>query len=535
MRNAAAMIALALAVTLPITAWSQDAQSILQQVHAREIERWAGVENYSIDQSMMGNQAQLYYERLTDDAGNALPAFRLVPPQEVERRRAEGQGFKPLTASELREFANAYDVLGQGLAQGVQDGMSQAGLPTGLLKVSGLDPRDMTGQISSVLRFAAEGAEDDVAGRSKAEALSGANDIAQLAPRFHVVRREMVERRNAFLLQADGVNRVQALEKGQEFTLQTISLWIDAQEYVLLRTKMAGVVKSGRETRPVEIEQLSTDYRAVPGSKMYQPYKQVLRLSGVMDAKQQKEMQDAQAQMAKLEKQLEQMPPAQKQMIMSRMGPQLETMKKMAAGQGIEVLVQVNAISVNAGLPQQSTVGIAGVSLGGGAFSAALSSPTPPVANGNDLVQRIQKDLVALGYDPGSIDGELTAKTAVAISKFQADSGLEVTGKASPALAATLSAKVAALRNPPQGSSDPRAAESTTAADECHHTVAGVAKDTQKKVGAFGRLASAASRIGRGSKKLAQSASEVAAASQATAGAAAAVGTLAGDSGAGCD
>jgi methyl-accepting chemotaxis protein len=183
--------------------------------------------------------------------------------------------------------------------------------------------------------------------------------------------------------------------------------------------------------------------------------------------------------MAKLEKQLEQMPPAQKQMIMSRMGPQLETMKKMASGQGIEVTVQVNAIHVNAGLPQQSTVGIGGVPLGG---NFAAPSPTAPAANRNDLAAED---------------------------------------------------KTAALKDPPS-SNDPEAAPDAAAAGECHHTVAEVAENAEKKIGTFGRLASAVRRIGRRNKRLAQSASEVAAASEATADAASAVGTLAGDGGSDC-
>lgn len=40
------------------------------------------------------------------------------------------------------------------------------------------------------------------------------------------------------------------------------------------------------------------------------------------------------------------------------------------------------------------------------------------------LVKKIQKALVAKGYDPGPIDGQLGGKTAAAMQKFQADKGL---------------------------------------------------------------------------------------------------------------
>jgi hypothetical protein len=47
-----------------------------------------------------------------------------------------------------------------------------------------------------------------------------------------------------------------------------------------------------------------------------------------------------------------------------------------------------------------------------------------------------------LGYDPGNTNGELTKTTVVAISKYQAGNGMEVTGEATPQLAGVLAAAV---------------------------------------------------------------------------------------------
>lgn len=58
----------------------------------------------------------------------------------------------------------------------------------------------------------------------------------------------------------------------------------------------------------------------------------------------------------------------------------------------------------------------------------------------DDLTQLIQTDLVALGYEPGNTSGEPTTATIVAISKFQADNDLEITGTASPQLAGVIKA-----------------------------------------------------------------------------------------------
>ncbi|MFQ5466884.1 MAG: peptidoglycan-binding protein [Kiloniellaceae bacterium] len=62
-------------------------------------------------------------------------------------------------------------------------------------------------------------------------------------------------------------------------------------------------------------------------------------------------------------------------------------------------------------------------------------APKPP-ARGDELVTRIQTDLVAMGYDPGPADGYMGPMTAGAIRKYQADNALLTDGRASPELAA---------------------------------------------------------------------------------------------------
>jgi peptidoglycan hydrolase-like protein with peptidoglycan-binding domain len=63
----------------------------------------------------------------------------------------------------------------------------------------------------------------------------------------------------------------------------------------------------------------------------------------------------------------------------------------------------------------------------------ALLLMLPVIASGaafaDDLTKIVQQDLVTLGYDPGNTEGEATTQTIVAISKFQAENELEVTGE----------------------------------------------------------------------------------------------------------
>lgn len=70
----------------------------------------------------------------------------------------------------------------------------------------------------------------------------------------------------------------------------------------------------------------------------------------------------------------------------------------------------------------------------------ALSLSAGALAADAELVKMAQKELIKLGYDPGNIQGEMSTATIVAISKFQAEHGLEVTGEVTPQLVGVLRA-----------------------------------------------------------------------------------------------
>lgn len=94
-------------------------------------------------------------------------------------------------------------------------------------------------------------------------------------------------------------------------------------------------------------------------------------------------------------------------------------------------------------------------------------------AHADDLTKIIQEDLVTLGYEPGNTNGESTVPTAIAISKFQAENNLEVTGEPSPQLAGIIKAQISkgkpatasASAAAPTVAAAPVVAASTPAAD----------------------------------------------------------------------
>ena len=204
-------------------------------------------------------------------------------------------------------------------------------------------------------------------------------------------------------------------------------------------------------------------------------------------------LQEAMAQMEEFETQLASMPPDQRKMMENMMGPQLEMMRNMASGGGFKTEVIVSDITVN---PDGIT--LTGPECGDG--RAAAGQPVakaevvhvePPSTGGDDLTRMVQTDLVALGYDTDGITGEMNTKTIVAISKFQAENGMEVTGEVSPQLAGILSAHASGTATAPA----PDPAQLQAAQQACLQKKMEEAQAAQKKKRGFGRLLSGVSRV----------------------------------------
>ncbi len=133
-------------------------------------------------------------------------------------------------------------------------------------------------------------------------------------------------------------------------------------------------------------------------------------------------------------------------------------------------------------------------------FAMAL---LPGLATADELTQVIQQDLAALGYDPGNTDGEASTKTVVAISKFQAENDLDVTGEPSPQLAGIIKAAIRQQNSPaaasqarptaaPPPQRDPAALQAAQQA--CLQEKIAAAQEANKQKRGFGSLMRAATR-----------------------------------------
>jgi len=350
-RNRIASLALILLV-LPALASAQDAKSIFEKSRAKQLERWAGVDVYLVDQTVVGNSSQTYFQRteVTADSGDSQTLF--LPVTNSSLSNGNCVGAQSMTAEQLETFAVATEMTGSAVATEIEGGLEEAGLPPGLLAASGsdptatFDPRIIMGANAEFLRGAAAAKRDAAAADPGADASEAAEQMAQFIETAEVVGTETVDGRRAFHLRADDVGAVQEVD-GRQYEMKTMSLWVDASEYVVLQMKIEGTLAADGEVKPMTIENKLTDYRDVPGSNMYEPFKQIMKISGMMDQAQEAQMQEAVAKMAEFEQQLASMPESQRQMMEKMMGPQLEMMRGLASGGGFQTEIITNSITVN--------------------------------------------------------------------------------------------------------------------------------------------------------------------------------------------
>lgn len=346
------LLVVASVLTLPSISAAQDPESIMQMMLEKQRQRWNGVDTYVVDQSMLGHRAQRYFEKVTvaSEQGERYELFRPLQPGANACSDEAQSPFDEMTPEEYEMAAQAYEMTGEATANEIENGLEQAGLPRGLLAASGsdpwasFDPRVMMGSGAMFMRAAGEAKRRQaIENMQPDETLP---EMREYADKAELVGTEKIDGREAFHLRAENLNLTQEAD-GQTFTINTVDSWIDTQEYVPLRMLLTGVATERGESRPIEMEKRDLDYRNVPDSDMYESYHQVMRIGGMMTAEQQAQMAEAQKQMADMEQQLAQMPASQRDMIMRQMGPQMEMMKSMASGDGLEIETVVHQIVVN--------------------------------------------------------------------------------------------------------------------------------------------------------------------------------------------
>lgn len=330
-----------------------DAQTILKTTFEKRIERLDGVNDYTQVQTVNGIESTLYFERVEVD-GAAV--FRLVPPHEYEGRALEKAGMRG-GVPDLDATHNLPKVPRAGGGKGSL--LEKAGGAALKGATGGLQEQLMQKGMQAFLNRATPEAEYDTDNAALQIRL-----LDELARTARLEGIDVVDGAKCFVLAADGIqdpDLARNMGGGTGFKLQTIRMWIDAEEHVSRRAVSAGEITVGGRAQAVTFEVLSQDYRRVEG--MYEPFRVIMRASGMIDAmtasdpkkaaQTDKDMKKAIAQMEQMEKQLAKMPPEQRRMVEAQMQTARSQLKRFSAGDSdaVEMVTEVKEIRVNARPP----------------------------------------------------------------------------------------------------------------------------------------------------------------------------------------
>lgn len=398
--------------------------------------------------------AEVYEVVTVNVRGEPMKYARAVPPDEVGRMKAEASGLSTEQyADGLRAYGSGLLAIGgvlQDEAANSPFGSLMTGSSGGYLKIleagekAGLDcfqtlrviqSREQTLYEPDVQPWTSINPMTFMMGPActvmfAADAFDGLNAIdpetleeIQRAIRdarsqIKYVGTETVDDAPTHHVRAEGLNISETVD-GKRTEINAMSIWIDARYFVRRKTRLEGVMDQDGESREFFMERLEQDYRNVPDSTLYEPYRQVLRVGGMMDAEQQAELEESEAQLEELERQMAGMPAGQRAMMERMVGDKIQQLRNLISGDALEFELVTASIDVNPNFADTALRAFAEDTDGG-------------------LTRAIQIDLTTLGYDPGNTDGDLTQETVAAIVQFEADSGMEITGNATPQLADAL-------------------------------------------------------------------------------------------------
>lgn len=212
-------------------------------------------------------------------------------------------------------------------------------------------------------------------------------------------------------------------------TLHAAHLWIDEERWVLVGHRFEGVLDAEHGGNPFFVETIRSDFRNPPGcGAMLEPYRRVRRMGGFLSETDAERMRQARRQLQQFERQRASMPAGQRKMMEKMIGPAMQSARLFNDDGSIEMVEEVEQIWCNPDLRSL---------FGAGTATTGTEGKVTP-----ELLRQIQQHLATLGYQPGNTDGVLDTRTRVAISQYQAEHGLPVTGEPSSGLATSLAAEV---------------------------------------------------------------------------------------------
>lgn len=171
----------------------------------------------------------------------------------------------------------------------------------------------------------------------------------EVADRARYSGKEDVAGDETYVLSVDDFSGLALQDQNDNFKPKKGIFYLDTSDYIIRRIVMEGVVERDGQQYPATADMRFEDYRTVDG--MVHPFLINMSVTGVNSGLSDEEMAQAREDLAKLRKQMEEMPESQRKMMESMMGPQIDKLEKMVESGNIDLSISVKELRVNQGPP----------------------------------------------------------------------------------------------------------------------------------------------------------------------------------------
>ncbi len=130
-----------------------------------------------------------------------------------------------------------------------------------------------------------------------------------------------------------------------DMEFDSLQLFVDRDSYMMIGFDASGTVRADGREAPVTMRMRASDFRTVGG--MTHPFMTTMHIEGVAASL----SDDERRQLEEARRQMEQMPPAQREMMERMMGEQLRQFEQMADGEPLEMEMRVTDLQVNVPRP----------------------------------------------------------------------------------------------------------------------------------------------------------------------------------------
>lgn len=175
--------------------------------------------------------------------------------------------------------------------------------------------------------------------------------LDRLAARARLTGTERVDEHSAYVVAVDDLSDTDfgagfGAGSGKDISFNSLKYWIDADRYVPRKMRLEGTFTTGEGHRTVTVEVTMSEYQTVDG--VLYPFRTDTSTEGIMSDEQQKQMSEA---MEKMQKRLDQLPPAQRKRVKRMMEKRMKEMQQNGQD-AFDLTVRVRELRVNAGPPE---------------------------------------------------------------------------------------------------------------------------------------------------------------------------------------